>query len=216
MRSPIRMAAGRFFRRQQRVRARRQPGHRPDQSQWCDAHRLDHRQRGCRRGCARHQHGRHRDPVERHQCRQHRLGRRIRLGTITGDGNGGDDLVIVLDTGNATPALITTLVRSLTYTNGNFEPSTAIRTISIALDAGGLGSDSATVQVSLVTANNEPTVTATALDPTFTEGGATADLFSSVSVGGLGPARASPRSSSASPTSPTRCTNISRSTEPSS
>ena len=109
----------------------------------------------------------------------------IAVGTISSDGNGGDDLVIDFDTADATPARLQTLIRALTYSNSNIEPSTATRTVSIDLDAGGIGSASATVQVDVVAANNEPTVTATALNPTFTEGDNAVDLFSGVTIGGL-------------------------------
>ena len=53
------------------------------------------------------------------------------IGTISSDGNGGDDLVISFENSDANPARITTLIRALTYANLNIEPSTLTRTISI-------------------------------------------------------------------------------------
>ena len=49
-------------------------------------------------------------------------------------------------------------------------------------DAGGL-TDSQAITVRVTDTNEKPTLSATALDPTFTENGAPVDLFSSVNVG---------------------------------
>lgn len=94
-------------------------------------------------------------------------------------GSGLNDLVITLNSA-ATAAIVQELVRNLTYTNTNtYDPSTLARTIAVTIDDGDGGtSNAAIVSVSVTAVNDAPTLTATALNPTFTEGGAAVPMFS--------------------------------------
>ena len=90
------------------------------------------------------------------------------IGTITANGAGGNDLVIALDTVNATPGRVTTLVQALTYANTNtVSPATAARTVAVTVADGGGGSDSETVTVNVTDApeNAVPVVDLDATDP---------------------------------------------------
>ena len=103
----------------------------------------------------------------------------LNVGTVTSDGNGGDDLVITFNTTNATPANVTTLLRALSYANTNtLNPSTTARSLTVTVNDGLAGVAAADILVNVVGVNDEPTLTATADNPTFTEGDALpADLF---------------------------------------
>ena len=125
-------------------------------------------------------HRRHRDAVERHQssAAPSSVGG-LDVGTVTSDGNGGDDLVITFNTTDATPANVTTLVQALTYANSNtLNPSTRRARSRSPSTTASPASAAADVLVNVVGVNDEPTLIATADNPTFTEGDALpADLF---------------------------------------
>ncbi|QAY77378.1 tandem-95 repeat protein [Sphingosinicella sp. BN140058] len=99
------------------------------------------------------------------------------IGTLSGGGAGGADLVVTFDTANATAARVQTLITALTYVNANtLDPATAARTVAISLvDGDGRtngGDDDATVTTTItVTAVNDApagtnaTVTASEDDP---------------------------------------------------
>ena len=107
----------------------------------------------------------------------------LAIGTISSDGNGGDDLVVDFDTADATPAAITTLIQSLTYANSNNgDPSTLARTVQVSIDDGEFGVETESVTVNVVGVNDEPTLSATGQNPTYTEGGTSADLFGTVAA----------------------------------
>ena len=60
----------------------------------------------------------------------------VAIGTITGDGTGGSDLVISFNA-NATPAAVQDVVRALIYRNANnINPGEAARTVTITLNDG--------------------------------------------------------------------------------
>ncbi|WP_198939410.1 hypothetical protein, partial [Motiliproteus sp. MSK22-1] len=84
-----------------------------------------------------------------------------------------------------------TLVDNVSYQNNSNTPSTSNRVITITSlqDSGGTangGDDTASLAVAstvtIVGVNDEPTMTANASNPTYTEGGAAASLFSGTSV----------------------------------
>jgi hypothetical protein len=82
----------------------------------------------------------------------------LAIGTITADGNGGDDLAVSLNTNDATLANVTTLIRSLTYANADTaNPSTLQRTVAVTLADGLGGSDSENVFVNVIAVNDPPT-----------------------------------------------------------
>ena len=95
----------------------------------------------------------------------------LAIGTITADGNGGDDLVIAFDTSDATSARITELIRSLTYSNLNLaNPSTLRRTVEVAIDDGLDGGRVAyKVRVNVIDASDAPILQERALSATFAE-----------------------------------------------
>ncbi|WP_270090706.1 autotransporter-associated beta strand repeat-containing protein [Sphingobacterium sp. SYP-B4668] len=102
------------------------------------------------------------------------------IGTRTASG-GTDtyDLVITLNA-SATPAIVQALLRNLTYTNTNTtDPSTSARTVGVTINDGDGGTSTpANVTLDVVAVNDAPTLTATALNPTFTEGGEAVAMFS--------------------------------------
>ncbi len=105
------------------------------------------------------------------------------IGTVTSNGSGGNDLVISFNTTDATPANVSLLIQALTYFNsGGVDPAAGARTVavSVADGVGGIGTE--TVTVTVVAINDAPTLTATGTDPTFTEGGAAANLFGTVTA----------------------------------
>lgn len=104
------------------------------------------------------------------------------IGTFTG-GNGTSDLVVTFNA-NSSPAAATALLHALTYSNSNHaQPSTTARTVAVTISDGtGQTSSAANVTVNLVDVNDAPTVSATGLNPTYTEKGAAATLFGAASI----------------------------------
>ena len=103
----------------------------------------------------------------------------VLIGTIAsgGTGSGGEPLVVTFN-GAATPDLVSILTQHLVYSDlnqGDIDATT--RSINVSIVDGGGVTSSATVTVNVVGVNDEPTLTATAVNPTFTEGGAAADIF---------------------------------------
>ena len=100
------------------------------------------------------------------------------IGTVTSNGTGGNDLVVTFNA-SAGPTNVGLLINALTYTNTNTaDPLTSPRTIAVSVNDGLGGTDSENVTVNVVDVNDEPTLIATAVDPTFTEGDALpADVF---------------------------------------
>ncbi|WP_246004382.1 tandem-95 repeat protein [Marinimicrobium koreense] len=103
----------------------------------------------------------------------------------------GTTATVSLSGGTLSSAATQTLVDSLSYQNNSNTPDTSNRVVTITSlqDNGGTGnggSDTAllavasTVTVSEV--NDEPTLTATATDPNFSEGGSAVGLYSGASV----------------------------------
>ncbi|WKY30959.1 DUF4347 domain-containing protein [Pseudomonas donghuensis] len=109
----------------------------------------------------------------------------VTIGTVAG-GTGGSNLVISLNA-SATPAIVEALLRNLTYSNSNTgDIASASRTVRVTVNDGDGGTSSnANVTVAITAINDAPTVVATPNNPTFTEGGGAADLFSGVTVSAL-------------------------------
>ncbi len=94
--------------------------------------------------------------------------------------NGSDTLRINFNS-NITGAYAQTLAQAIQFSNVSDDPGTASRTVTFTINDGtDSGTDTATVSVTEV--NDEPTLTATGSNPTFTEGGAAASLFSGTAI----------------------------------
>jgi VCBS repeat-containing protein len=102
------------------------------------------------------------------------------VGTITSTGASGNDLAVGFDA-LATPALVSTLIRALTYSNSNTaNPSTASRTISVTVNDGDGGSDTETVTVGLTAVNDDPSGAGAPTSTTVIE-----DVASNVNLSGI-------------------------------
>lgn len=96
-------------------------------------------------------------------------------------GRNGAELVVSFNA-NATDELIGTLIHHINYRNIS-ETSLGIRTIYFTLQNSlALTSNAAIVTISTYVANDAPTLTATALNPTFIEGNSTVSIFSNASA----------------------------------
>jgi SdrD B-like domain/Bacterial Ig domain len=83
----------------------------------------------------------------------------VAIGTIAagGTGTGADNLIVTFN-GNATPALVSTLIQALTYFDSSVDnPTPGQRTIAVTVDDGLGGTDSENVQVTVI-AIDDPTV----------------------------------------------------------
>ncbi len=123
-------------------------------------------------------------------------------GTITAGGNviatisdAGDDdeLTITFADNGTTPttALVAEVMQAIRYSNSGDDPAASVQmdwTFSDGNSADAQGSgdnpgtDSGSITVTINGVNDEPTLTATGSDPTFTEDGANSDLFSAVTA----------------------------------
>src|SRR5262249_61442536 len=87
-------------------------------------------------------------------------------------------------TAAATPSVVDALVKSFGYDSTSDDPGNLARTITLTFnDGGNTGSggaltDAVTQTVNVTPVNDPPTVSATGANPTFTENGPGADLFS--------------------------------------
>jgi hypothetical protein len=91
---------------------------------------------------------------------------------------------ITITGASATLSDVEAFLRTVRYDNISDAPDLTDRTITVTLtDNDGLQSTAVTTTVSLTDVNDEPTLTATGENPTFTEDGAAADLFSAVTAG---------------------------------
>ncbi len=103
------------------------------------------------------------------------------LGGATASVTGGTALTITFNA-NATNASVQTVLRNLRFGHTGDDPGSADRTITItATDTnGGTATDTRTVSIAEVEDN--PTVSATAANPTFTEDGAAVSPFTGASI----------------------------------
>ena len=98
-------------------------------------------------------------------------------GTVTN----GTILTITFNA-SATDALVQQVLQALHYRNTSNDPGRSNRTITITATDKNAANDSDTRTIRVTAINDEPTLTASELDPTFTEGGSAASLFSSASA----------------------------------
>ncbi|WP_211753535.1 hypothetical protein, partial [Nitrosomonas aestuarii] len=103
----------------------------------------------------------------------------------------GTTATVALTGGTMSTATAQTLLDNLSYQNNSDAPSTSNRVVTLTSiqDSGGTangGDDTASISVAstvtMVGVNDEPTLTASASNPTFTEGGAAASLFTGTSI----------------------------------
>uniref|UniRef100_UPI0032218C86 DUF4347 domain-containing protein n=1 Tax=Marinimicrobium locisalis TaxID=546022 RepID=UPI0032218C86 len=103
----------------------------------------------------------------------------------------GTTATVSLTGGNLSTSAAQTLVDNISYQNNSNSPSTSNRVVTLTSlqDSGGTangGDDTVSLAVdstvTVVETNDEPTLTATGANPTFTEGGSAAGLFSASSV----------------------------------
>jgi len=97
------------------------------------------------------------------------------------DGQAGNDLVITLNSA-ATNALLGTLMQNISYSHTSQLPlGTRLLAVSVQ-DASSLISATAVVSVITIDVNDAPTLTASALNPGYTEQAAAVNLFSDASA----------------------------------
>jgi hypothetical protein len=99
--------------------------------------------------------------------------------------------VTISKSGGITPAAMQTLVNGIAYKNTSNNPTTSNRVVTLTSIQGSGGTanggvDTSTLSiastVTVLTVNIPPTLTATANNPTFTEGGSAATLYSSTAI----------------------------------
>ena len=95
---------------------------------------------------------------------------------VTGSGTG-----TITITGTGTAAQYEAMLEQITFSNGTDDPGTS-RTINITVTDGTATSNIAVATINIAEVNDEPTLAATAVNPTFNEGGAAVDLFSGVTA----------------------------------
>ena len=98
--------------------------------------------------------------------------------TITGNFV-GDTLTL---TGSDTLAAYQAALRSVKYTDTSQDPSGAARTITWTVNDGFVNSTVANSTINVTPVNDQPTLSATGLNPGFTENGAAVDLYSTVAA----------------------------------
>lgn len=110
------------------------------------------------------------------------------VGTLGNSIAAGNDLVVHFNT-NATPARVAVLIQAITYEDADAAaPTAGARTIDVTVNDGDGGvSAAAGVTVTVSGVNDAPTLTATALNPTFTEGGAAVAIYTGAAVSTVEP-----------------------------
>ena len=93
----------------------------------------------------------------------------------------GTKLTITFDA-DATNSFVQEVLQSIRYNNTSDDPGASNRTITFTATDVNAASSSDTRIISFTPVNNEPTLTATVSNPTFTEGGAAASLFTSTDI----------------------------------
>lgn len=103
------------------------------------------------------------------------------MGNVTGSYAAG--VLTLSSAGNsATLAQWQAALRSVTYNNTASAPNTSNRTISFVVNDGTDNSTATTKTVSVTDVNDPPTLSATALSPTFTEKGTAVNVFAGAAV----------------------------------
>ncbi len=99
---------------------------------------------------------------------------------ISGTFNAGTGTLTL--SGTASVGNYQTALRSVTYANSSESPNTSSRTVTFVATDGTANSTAATKTVTVTAVNDAPTLTATATNPTYTENGSAAALFSGTAV----------------------------------
>ncbi|MBU2713466.1 DUF4347 domain-containing protein, partial [Zooshikella harenae] len=108
----------------------------------------------------------------------------VDIGDLSASGGivtGGTKLTITFDA-DATNANVQEVLQSIRYDSTTDDPGTNNRVITFTATDSSAASGSDTRTVVMTAVNDEPTLTANASDPTFTEGGAAASLFSGTNI----------------------------------
>lgn len=103
------------------------------------------------------------------------------LSTSGGVVTNGTALTITFDS-DATNSNVQEVLQSIRYSSTIEDPGTSNRTVTFTATDVNLDSNNDTRTIAVTAVNDEPTLTATGSNPSFTEGGAAASLFSSTSV----------------------------------
>ncbi|WP_158070152.1 DUF4347 domain-containing protein, partial [Motiliproteus sp. MSK22-1] len=93
----------------------------------------------------------------------------------------GTKLTITFDA-DATNSNVQEVLQSIRYDSTTQDPGTSNRTVTFTATDSSAASASDTRTIAITAVNDEPTLTANASNPTYTEGGAAASLFSGTSV----------------------------------
>jgi hypothetical protein len=113
----------------------------------------------------------------------------VGMGNIVGTYNGTTGVMSLTSAGGtATTAEWQAALRAVTYANSSNAPTTAARTVSFVVNDNALNSNVLTSTVNVIAVNDAPTLTATAANPTFTEGAgstqaAAVAVFSGAAIG---------------------------------
>ena len=91
----------------------------------------------------------------------------LAVGTVTGGAN-GSDLVVALNTADATPAAISTLIEHITYADSSDNPA-ASRSITFTVDDGDGSTGNAVATVNITSVNDAPVATITPTSYAATE-----------------------------------------------
>jgi hypothetical protein len=101
------------------------------------------------------------------------------IGTVTSNSNG---TLILTFNSSATTALVNSMLQNITYANSANEPAGSV-VLSFTFNDGTENSSGTNQVTANITASNDaPTLTASVANPTFTEGGSAATVFSSANV----------------------------------
>ncbi|MGE0486784.1 MAG: hypothetical protein AB7Q81_21710 [Gammaproteobacteria bacterium] len=112
-------------------------------------------------------------------------------GLVANVGVGGGTATVTLSGGTLSAGQLQTLVNGLSYRNTSEDPTGGTRTVTLTsvTDSGSnVAPDDAVATLNLVSTvtvtpvNDEPTLSATGVNPTYTEDGAVADLYSGVTA----------------------------------
>ncbi|MEM9063786.1 MAG: hypothetical protein AAGD13_25305 [Pseudomonadota bacterium] len=103
------------------------------------------------------------------------------LSASSGIVTGGTKLTITFDS-DATNANVQEVLQSVRYDSTTQNPGTANRTVTVTATDTNAGSASDTRTIAVTAVNDEPTLTASASNPAFTEGGTAASLFSGTNL----------------------------------
>ena len=108
------------------------------------------------------------------------------IGTTGAASVTGSGTLTITFNASATSADVQAVARAITFANANTDPSSATRTVTFtAADSGGVTAQ-ATRNIAFTLSNDQPTLSATAANPTYVENDATgAQMFSAASISAI-------------------------------